>query len=212
MLSFEHVLGFTALAAVLVAIPGPSVLFVVGRAMSTGRRSALLTVVGNAVGLASQVLAVSVGLGSIVERSIVAFTVVKVAGGLYIVYLGIQAIRHRRKLAETIKAGVAVKSTKHVLREGFVVGILNPKTIVFFSAILPQFIDRNRGHVSVQLTILGFIFVAIALLFDSIWALAAGTARTWFERSPKRLSAIGGTGGAIMIGLGARVVLTGRHD
>ena len=92
------------------------------------------------------------------------------------------------------------------------VGISNPKTIVFFSAVLPQFVDRSAGHVPAQMLVLGAISVAIAVLCDSTWALAAGTARSWIARSPRRLELIGGTGGLAMIGIGATLALTGRKD
>ncbi len=84
--------------------------------------------------------------------------------------------------------------------------------MVFFAAVLPQFIDRGAGHVPVQLLLLGAIFLLIALMSDSIWALAAGAARTWFERSPRRLSYLGGAGGLAMVGIGARLAVSGRHD
>ena len=93
---------------------------------------------------------------------------------------------------------------RRILREGFVVGVTNPKVIVFFAAILPQFVDYDRGHPAVQMLVLGLVFVAIALVSDSMWGLAAGTARVWLGRSPRRLAAIGGTSGVVMIGLGRR--------
>jgi threonine/homoserine/homoserine lactone efflux protein len=97
-------------------------------------------------------------------------------------------------------------------RDGFIVGLTNPKSIVFFAAVLPQFADRAAGHVPLQLLLLGAIFVAIALVSDSMWALIAGTGRTWFTRSPRRLDLIGGTSGLVMIGIGASLALTGGKD
>jgi threonine/homoserine/homoserine lactone efflux protein len=96
--------------------------------------------------------------------------------------------------------------------DGFLVGVTNPKVIVFFAAILPQFVDRTAGNVPLQIITLGGIFAGIALLSDSGWALVAGTARAWLARSPRRLAALGGTGGLVMIGLGATLALTGRKD
>jgi threonine/homoserine/homoserine lactone efflux protein len=90
--------------------------------------------------------------------------------------------------------------------------VSNPKTVTFFAAVLPQFVDRSAGHVPVQLLILGVVFLLIALISDSLWGFAAGSARAWFGRSPRRLSRLGGTGGLVMIGLGARLALTRRKD
>jgi threonine/homoserine/homoserine lactone efflux protein len=170
------------------------------------------TVAGNTVGAFCQVVAVAVGIGPLVERSVLLFTVLKLAGAAYLVFLGVQAIRHRRSLAEALGAKVERKSVARLMLDGFGVGVTNPKVIVFFAAILPQFVDRAAGHVPVQIITLGAIFAGIALLSDSAWALVAGTARAWLARSPRRLAALGGTGGLVMIGLGATLAFTGRKD
>jgi threonine/homoserine/homoserine lactone efflux protein len=96
--------------------------------------------------------------------------------------------------------------------DGFLVSVSNPKTVVFPVAVLPQFVDPARGDVPLQMLVLGLIFVAIALLSDSAWCLAASAARTWFGRSPRRLALVGGAGGVAMIGLGLGVAVTGRKD
>jgi len=100
------------------------------------------------------------------------------------------------------------------LRDGFVAGVTNPKSIVIFVVALPEFTDRAAGHLPVQaqMLILGALFTAIALVLDSVWAAIAGTARQWFARSPRRLALIGGTGGLVMIGLGVSIAATGRND
>lgn len=212
VISSPHLWAFVLTSFALIAAPGPSVLFVITRALVLGRRSALATVLGNAVGVYVQVMAVAFGVGAIVERSIVVFTVAKLVGAAYLIYLGIQAIRHRAKLTALFETTAGTASTRRVLREGFIVGITNPKSVIFFAAVLPQFIDRSAGHLPLQLLILGAIFLVIALVCDSIWALAASTARSWFERSPRRLSYLGGAGGLVMIGIGTRLVVSGRHD
>ncbi len=212
MISTTHLWAFVLTSFALIAVPGPSVLFVITRALVLGRRGALATVLGNAVGVYVQVMAVAFGIGAIVERSIVVFTVIKLVGAAYLIYLGVQAVRHRRKLTALFDVTPGASSTGRVLREGFIVGIANPKSVVFFAAVLPQFIDRRAGHVPVQLLALGAIFLLIALISDSVWALVAGSARSWFERSPRRLSYLGGTGGLVMIGIGARLAVSGRHD
>ena len=212
MLPTTHLLAFTLTAFVLIAIPGPSVLFTVSRAIALGRAAGVATVAGNTVGAFAQVVAVAFGIGPLVERSVAVFTVLKLAGACYLMFLGVQAIRHRRSLAAALGAEVERKTTVKMMADGFAVGATNPKVIVFFAAMLPQFVDRQAGHVPVQIIALGAIFAGIALLSDSTWALAAGTVRAWLSSSPRRLEALGGTGGLLMIGIGARLALTGRND
>ena len=212
MPSVEHLLTFAAAAFAIIVVPGPSVLFIISRGVVLGRRAALATVAGNAAGLAVQVTAVAAGLGAVVERFVAVFTVMKLAGAGYLVWLGIKAIRNRHALGASIGMPIEPRSVRRILREGFIVGVSNPKSVLLFVAILPQFVDRGAGAVPLQMLVLGGIAVCVALMSDSVWAVAAGTARDWIARRPDRLQAIGGAGGAIMIGLGVRLALTGRHD
>jgi threonine/homoserine/homoserine lactone efflux protein len=214
MVPASHVLAFAAVVTVVIAIPGPSVLFTISRALTVGRRGALLTVVGNEIGLCVQVTAVAFGVGAVVERSAEVITVIKLAGAVYLVYLGVQAIRHRRSMAEALAARVTPVRPLRAVGDGFVVGAANPKTIVFFVVALPEFTTAGSGQpsVSVQMLMLGALFPVIALVLDSGWAAAAGTARQWLVRSPRRLALIGGTGGLVMIGLGVGLAATGRKD
>jgi threonine/homoserine/homoserine lactone efflux protein len=212
MVPMNQFLAFTLATIVFVAIPGPSVLFTIGRALTVGRRAALLTVAGNAAGVYLHVVAVAFGLGAIVERSVVAFTVLKYVGAGYLIYLGVQAIRHRRSGSADMAATIGPRRTWRVLRDGFVVGVGNPKSVVYFAAVLPQFIDPAAGNPALQMLTLGAVAPLIALLSDSGWALIAGTARDWFARSPRRLAFIGGTGGFMMIGLGVSLAVSGRKD
>ncbi len=210
----SHVLAFTAVVTVLIAVPGPSVLFTISRALTVGRRAALLTVVGNEIGLCVQVIAVAFGMGAVLERSAQVLLGVKLAGAAYLVYLGVQAIRHRRSMAEALAARVRPVPPLRAVRDGFVVGVANPKSIVFFVAVLPEFTSSAPGHLPVQaqMLILGALFPVIALVLDSVWAAVAGTVRQWLVRSPRRLALIGGAGGLVMIGLGIGVAATGRKD
>ncbi|WP_326833956.1 LysE family translocator [Amycolatopsis rhabdoformis] len=214
MVTPAHFAAFAALTFLMVVVPGPSVLFTISRALTVGRRDALLTVLGNATGVYTQVVAVAFGLGVVVTTSATVFTVIKLAGALYLVYLGVQAIRKRRKLADAMATAVRTTPgrTLSVLRVGFVVGFANPKSIVFLAALLPQFVDPAAGSVPAQMLLLGLCLPVIALATDSAWAVVAGTARTWFARSPRRLELVGGTGGLVMIGLGATLAFTGRKD
>lgn len=200
-------LAFVVASALFIQVPGPSLLFTIGRALTVGRRDALLSVVGNALGVTTQVFLVAVGLGAVVAASAQAYVVLKVAGAAYVVWLGIQAIRHRADARAALGAvdqlAVARASARRSLRIGFTVGLTNPKTIVFFVAFLPQFVNEPAGHTGMQIALLGAVFGAMAVCSDSAWALAASKARDWFARRPQRLDRLGVAGGVMMIGLGA---------
>jgi len=208
----EHLLAFVLIAVVLILAPGPSVLFVLTRSLTLGRSAGLATVVGNTAGEYLQVIAVAFGLGALVQDSIAVFTVIKLVGATYLAYLGVQTFRHRRTLAAPLHEPVQPRVLRRILADAFLVGVFNPKTIVFLVAILPQFVDRSAGAVTVQLLVLGAVFSLIALVCDSMWALLAGGVRSWLVHSPKRLEAIGGTGGIVMVGLGAGLAVSGRKD
>jgi len=212
MVSAERLFAFAGMSLLLIVIPGPSVLFVIGRALAQGRRAALTTVVGNTLGAYTLVVAVALGVGSIVERSVLVFTMLKLAGAAYLVYLGVKAWRQRGSLQAAFTDDTTTRSGVRTLWEGFAVGVANPKTIVFFAAVLPQFVDRAQGHVVVQMLLLGLVFNIIAVACDSVWGLVAATGREWFARSPERLSIVGGVGGLTMIGLGVTVAATGHKD
>jgi threonine/homoserine/homoserine lactone efflux protein len=210
MISSGQLLGFTLASLVLIVIPGPGVLFVVGRALSHGRRTAFATAAGHAVGNYTVAACVAVGLGTVLQRSAEVFIAVKLIGALYLVILGVQAIRHRRSLATAMSAAAGSSDGWRALRDGVIVGVTNPKTYILFGAILPQFVNRAAGDVPAQMLLLALISVAIGLASDSAWGLAASGVRTWFAGSPRRYELVGGAGGLAMIGVGVTVALTGR--
>ena len=197
--------AFLVASILFIQVPGPSLLFTIGRALTVGRREALLSVVGNAIGVTTQAVLVAVGLGAVVAASVTAYTVVKVAGAAYVIWLGVQAVRNRHEAREALEKQVSAKRG-HALRIGMVVGVTNPKTILFFVAFLPQFTNAAAGHVAVQMAVLGAVFGALAICSDSVWALLAARAREWFARKPARLDKLGATGGVMMVGLGAVMI------
>ena len=207
MIATPTLLAFVAAAFIMVVIPGPTVLFTIGRSIALGRFGGFLSIVGTAVGSIILVLAVALGVGTVIAQSVVLFTIVKVAGAGYLVFLGIQAIRHRKDAAAAVTGAMQRKSGWRLLFEGFVVGITNPKSIAFFLAILPQFVDLHAGSVPLQLFVLGSIVVVIGVTCDAVWVLLASAARDWFGRSPRRISTMSATGGGMMIGLGAFLLL-----
>lgn len=211
MPSGDALLTFSLASLVLIAIPGPSVLFVIGRSLALGRRAGLLSVLGNGLGALPLVFAVAIGIGAVVAQSLVLFTVIKVLGAGYLIYLGVQAIRHRRLDQGTDQAtDPAPASAQRTIGQGFLVGVTNPKTIVFSVAVLPQFVDVHAGWVAAQMMVLSTVFILLAFIGDGLWALLAGGARTWFASSPARLSPLRVVGGGMMIGLGGILVTTGH--
>ncbi|MGW0999062.1 LysE family translocator [Streptomyces sp. NPDC002520] len=211
MVPTSNLLAFAAMSLVVIAIPGPSVLFVVGRALAHGRRTALATVLGNLLGCYALVLAVALGLGTLVQNSATALTAVKLAGAAYLIYLGVQAIRHRDRLrADMAITADEKRSDLRTIVDGLLVGVTNPKGLVFFAAVLPQFVNQDVGGIPLQMMILGLVPAAIGLFCDTLWGLGASAARTWLAGSDRRLSAIGGAGGVALIGLGITIAAT-RH-
>lgn len=210
MIPAANLIAFGLASIPLIIIPGPSVLFTIGRSLSLGRVGGLLTVVGNSIGAFVITVAIAFGLGAILEDSVVLFTIVKVLGAAYIAFLGVQAIRHRNQKADTAATVVSRRGPWLTLWEGFVVGVTNVKTIIFLVAVLPLFVDHSTGGIPGQILLLGAVFVVVALTSDSIWALVAGSAREWFGRSPKRMAGLSATGGVMMIGLGASVFFLGH--
>jgi threonine/homoserine/homoserine lactone efflux protein len=196
-------------AIIIVLAPGPSVLFVLARAIAWGRATAIATVVGNVMGAFSLSVVVAVGLGPILQQSEFAFIAVQVLGGFYLIYLGIVAIKHSQIHASDMTNQGDIRPSKwRSMREGFWVGALNPKGMVFFAAILPQFVDREAGKVTSQLILMGAIFAVIALFSDGTWGILAGTIRNWLATELKRLVFMRMTGGIVMIILGLFTLLS----
>jgi len=201
------VLGFAAVSFAVVAVPGPSVLFAIGRAIADGRRSALLSVLGNASGLFVQVVLVALGLGVVVTGSDAAYAFLQLAGAAYLVWLGLDAIRRRHDAGQaTIPAPPG--ATRSPLRDVFVVGVTNPKSVVFLAALLPQYVDLGSPMVAAQMVAFGMIFCLVAIVGDGAWAMLAARARLWLSSDPARLSRMSVAGGLVMIGLGLLLVVS----
>ena len=212
MISGGQLLGFTLASLVLIVIPGPGVLFVVGRGLAHGRRTALATACGHAAGNYGVAACVAVGLGSILERSATVFVVVKVLGAAYLVWLGVHAIWHRKSLAAAFAVATEPREGWRAVRDGVVVGITNPKSYILFGAILPQFVNRGAGSVPGQMLVLALVSVPVGAVSDCAWGFAASAVRNWFASSPRRFELVGGAGGLAMIGVGVTVAITGRKS
>ena len=190
-------------AMIIILAPGPSVLFIIARAIAWGRATAVATAAGNVTGAFTLSLMVAFGLGPILQRSETAFIAVQVLGGFYLVYLGVDAIRHSKIHAEDmVNQGDIRPTALRSARDGFWVGALNPKGLVFFAAILPQFLDRGSSHLTSQLVLMGATFSVLAFFSDGSWGLIAGTVREWMATSPSRLVTMRRIGGVVMTALG----------
>jgi threonine/homoserine/homoserine lactone efflux protein len=205
-------LAFLLGSVVFVLVPGPSVFFILGRAIALGRRAALATAAGNLLGVVVLVVAVAFGVGALVERLAVALTVLKFIGAAYLVWLGLHAYRSRGELVEALADSTKLPGARRAFRQGVMVGLTNPKAIIFFAAVLPQFVDTTRPSPGIQMLVLGLLFCLLASTVDALWAFFAGTARDWFATSSARLRRMGAAGGLIMIGMGVGVAATGRQS
>lgn len=212
MVSGGQIAAFALASLVLIVIPGPGVLFVIGRALAHGRGTALASAAGHAAGNAVVAVGAALGVGTIVERSAAVFTAIKLAGAVYLIWLGIQAFRRRGGLAAVLASTAGPRGTVRAAREGLIVGVTNPKAVILFAAVLPEFVDRAAGHIPVQMLVLSAIAIVIGVTSDSCWALVSSTVRSWFAQSPRRLGLVGGAGGLAIIGLGLTLVLTGRKN
>jgi threonine/homoserine/homoserine lactone efflux protein len=202
------VIAFAIASFLIIIIPGPSVLFTIGRGISYGKKAALVNVAGNSVGMFTGSLGVAIGIGTFVQNSDIAYAVVGVLGGGYLVYLGYDAFKTRKSVAQALVTKSDPKPMGQLFRQGFVVGFLNPKSLVFFAAILPQFVDRSQGQIILQMIFLATVFFVIAVISDGTWGIVAGTARHWLAGTPTRIEKISGAGGLIIIALGISVIVS----
>jgi threonine/homoserine/homoserine lactone efflux protein len=199
--------AFLVASVVLAVTPGPGVLYIVTRSLAQGRRSGLASVAGVALGNLGNALAASLGLVALFAVSQLAFTVVKLAGALYLILLGCRTLRAPRDGAETIAPPPTPLA--RVLRDGFVVALLNPKTALFFAAFLPQFAggDAPLG----RNVALGATFVAIAALSDTLYALLAGSLAPALWRVGGWRAAGRTLTGGTLIGLGVIAAASGQR-
>jgi threonine/homoserine/homoserine lactone efflux protein len=209
----SRLIEYIIAAMIIILAPGPSVLFVIARAIAWGRKVAVFTVAGNVTGAFFLSSLVAFGLGPILSRSDLAYSAVQWGGGGYLVYLGINAIKARKIAAADMKSqGSVVPTFWRSARDGFWVGALNPKGLVFYAAVLPQFVDIDRGNVTGQLLFLGALFSILAFISDGTWGLLAGTARAWLASDEKRLELLRVIGGCVMIILGLLVIASALRD
>ena len=210
MISGSQLATFLVASLIIIIVPGPSVLFTLARGVAWGRAVAVFTVLGNSLGTLTLSVIVALGLGPLLEHS-KAFTVVlELVGGAYLLWLGLEALRHRHEHARAMTEREAQRpSNIHIVRQGYVVGILNPKSLVFFSAVFPHFVNRGHGdNVTLQLLLFGVMFSILAFCSDSTWGIIAGTAREWLSGSPTRLVVLRSVGACVMMTLGTIIIVS----
>jgi len=204
-----HLTQFFVASILIIMVPGPSVLFTLARGVAWGRGVAVLSVLGNSLGTLLLSLVVAVGLGPLLSHSKALSIVLQIAGGCYLLYLGVEALRHRHEHAQAMTRREATRpSPTRIVRQGFVVGVLNPKSLVFFAAVFPHFVNRSQGRITAQLVVFGLIFSVMAFCSDGTWGLIAGTAREWLSGSPARLVTLRSIGGCVMCALGVVIIAT----
>ena len=208
MINTQNLAQFVLASVAIILVPGPSVMFVIARAVAWGRMTALLTALGNALGMLLLSVFIAVGLGPLLQRYELLLIVVQVLGGMYLIHLGIDAWRHKQEHADDMVKIEEVKPSNYqILRQGFTVGALNPKALVFFSAVFPQFVDPDVGSITIQLLIFGAIFTALALVLDGTWGVLVGSSRDWFVTSRNRLVFLRTVGAVVMMALGVGVII-----
>ncbi len=201
-------LGFIVAALILLLTPGPGVLYVVTRSLTHGVRGGIISACGLASGVIVHVAAAAIGLSAILVASATAFTIIKSLGAAYLIYLGVRALVS--KPGRTARDH-SIQSVKQLFVDGVLVSLFNPKLALFFLAFLPQFIDPRRGNVPQQIVTLGLVYIGLALITDSGYALAAGRMRRWIAGAGSEPNWPRYVSGTVYIGLGITTALTDRR-
>ena len=205
--SSSSLLLFVSAALLLLVIPGPAVFYIVGRSIGHGRSAGLVSALGVGVGSLFHTAAAAVGLSALLMSSAVAFAAVKYLGAAYLIYLGVQKLRHEESFepsgdAPRVKLG-------RIFAQGIVVNVLNPKSALFFFAFLPQFVDASRGNVAAQILFLGVLFAVLGVTSDSLWALFAGSVANRLRRNPRWMRTQRYVSGGMLISLGVATAFAG---
>jgi threonine/homoserine/homoserine lactone efflux protein len=201
---------FVLAALALLLVPGPAVLYIVARSIDQGRTAGLVSVVGVGLGSMVHVAAAALGLSALLVQSAVAFRTVKYLGAAYLVYLGILRLIGRGD--DIVRAAGSSRSLRRIFFQGIWVNVLNPKTALFFFAFLPQFVDVAAGSVGLQILFLGTLLVAMGIVTDGAYAVAAGTLGGWLKSRPRVVTAQRWFAGGVFISLGLATAMSGGKD
>ena len=199
--------AFVVATAIMIALPGPSVLLTVAHSISFGWQRALVTVAGATMGIAVQLIVAAIGLASVLNGVAEAFELLRWGGAAYLVYLG---VKQWRSSGEPLEVDTSLLSRANLFSQGLVVTVLNPKSLIFIAAFLPQFIDATRPP-GLQFAFIVPTFLLITFTVTAVWALAAGKASGFF-RSQRALQSVSRTAGGLMILAGAGLALARRGN
>jgi threonine/homoserine/homoserine lactone efflux protein len=206
LLDQQLLVSFCLTAAVINIMPGPSVMFIVSRSLAVGR-PAVTAAAGNSMGSTFQGLLAALGVGSVISQSALLYDIITYGGAAYLVFIGVKTLLH--PAISDNNAGSANRTgARREMRQGFLVGATNPKTIIFFAATLPQFVDPDRGNVLLQMLALLAVFGIMGLFTDTSWGFAGGTIRRWISSSPRCIERLIGAGGCCIIGVGSWMALS----
>jgi threonine/homoserine/homoserine lactone efflux protein len=200
---------FVGVAWVLIIAPGPDMLYVITRGVTHGRRAGMLSALGVICGILVHTLAAAFGLTLIIQTSAFAFLLVKYLGAIYLITLGVKAWRDQSTF--NLQTSTLSMSSHRVFWQGVLSNVLNPKIAIFFLAFLPQFVDRARGHITVQMVILGLTFACFGLCFLLVVGYSSGTFGSWLTRRPRYTRFLQRFAGGILIGLGVQLALAERE-
>jgi threonine/homoserine/homoserine lactone efflux protein len=200
MLSLPRLATYCAAVLVVLVIPGPSVLYITARSASHGRRGGLACVLGVHTGSVAHIVAAGAGVSALLVASASAFSAVRIAGGAYLVWLGLRTLCRRMEL--TSHTATPVRSLRRLYLDGVVVNVFNPKVALFFLALFPQFVDPGRGPAWLQITVLGSIYVLLGLVSDGAYAFAATRIGRWLARRPSAARRSRRVEGTVLLALG----------
>jgi len=207
MLSPEQFFGFLIAAVLITASPGPDNLLVLGMGMSKGRKQGIAFGLGCAMGCLSHTLLAVLGVSALLAASAWAFTVLKVAGGLYLVWLGVQALRSAGGV-QVHAAQAPAQSLSGLFLRGMLANAINPKVVLFFLSFLPQFVNPAQGSVPLQLALLGLVFTLQAALLFGLLGFFAGSVGQWINRQPRVGLWLDRVAGGIFIALGLKLIVS----
>jgi threonine/homoserine/homoserine lactone efflux protein len=201
---------FAVACLAFLAIPGPSVFYIVTRSLVQGRRAGVTSMLGVQVGGLVHVVAAAFGVSALIASSAAAFTVVKYAGAAYLIFLGLRKLLARDDGGDVDIEPRGERSTAHLFGHGVIVNVLNPKTALFFLAFLPQFVDPNAGPVAPQMLVLGTMLVSLGVLSDGSYALIAAGAGNKLRSAARTRRRLDKLSGGVFVSLGVFAALAGE--
>lgn len=209
MLTPEQFLGFLTAAILITLSPGPDNMMVLGVGIAKGRARGMAFGLGCALGCLNHTLLAVIGVSAIIAASPAAFTALKIAGGLYLIWIGLQALRSRggAQASDATAAGALVESARQLFFKGLLANAINPKVVLFFLSFLPQFVVASRGDANWQIAWLGLTFTLQAAVLFGLLGYFSGSIGQWLNRTPRAGMWLDRVAGVIFVGLGVRLIV-----